>query len=33
VFLLRNGKEAARLVRPGNASVIRNALAQIDVAD
>jgi thioredoxin 1 len=32
VFMV-NGKETARLVRPGDASVIRNALEQIDVAD
>jgi thioredoxin 1 len=32
VFLNR-GMEIARLVRPGDASAIRQALAQIDVAD
>lgn len=32
VFLNR-GREIARLVRPGDASAIRQALAQIDVAD
>jgi thioredoxin 1 len=32
VFMV-NGKETARLVRPGDASAIRKALEQIDVAD
>ena len=32
VFLSR-GREITRLVRPGDASAIRQALAQIDVAD
>lgn len=33
LVFLRNGKEIARLVRPGTAGVIRQALAQIDHAD
>jgi thioredoxin 1 len=31
LVFLSGGREAARLVRPGNESVIREALAQIDV--
>lgn len=33
LVFLSNGKEIARLVRPGDAGAIRNALAQIDDAD
>jgi thioredoxin 1 len=33
LVFLSNGKETARLVRPGNAQAIREALAQIDVGD
>ena len=33
LVFLSNGREVARLVRPGDASAIRQALAQIDVAD
>ena len=33
LVFLRNGREAARVVRPSNVSAIRNALAEIDVAD
>jgi thioredoxin len=33
LIFLRNGKELARLVRPGSAGTIRQALAQIDVAE
>lgn len=32
LVFLNNGREIARLVRPGDASAIRQALAQIDVA-
>jgi thioredoxin 1 len=32
LIFLRNGKETARLVRPGDANAIRQALAQIDAA-
>jgi thioredoxin 1 len=32
LVFLRNGRETARLVRPVDASTIRNALAMIDVA-
>jgi thioredoxin 1 len=32
LVFLRDGKETARLVRPGDANVIRQALAQIDAA-
>jgi thioredoxin 1 len=32
LVFLRDGKETARLVRPGNADAIRLALAQIDAA-
>ena len=32
LVFLSGGREAARLVRPGNESVIREALAQIDVS-
>lgn len=32
LIFLRQGKEAARLVRPANASAIRQVLAQIDAA-
>ncbi|MEN3291084.1 MAG: thioredoxin 1 [Burkholderiales bacterium] len=33
LVFLNDGKEVARLVRPGNAGAIREALAQIDPAD
>ena len=33
LVFLRNGREIARLVRPGTAGVIRHALEQIDIAD
>ena len=33
LVFLRHGKETTRLVRPGNAEAIRQALAQIDVAN
>jgi thioredoxin len=33
LIFLRNGKELARLVRPGSAGAIRQALEQIDVAE
>jgi thioredoxin 1 len=33
LVFLRNGRETARLVRPGDANAIRDALAQIDLAD
>jgi thioredoxin 1 len=33
LVFIRNGKEIARLVRPGTAGVIRHALEQIDIAD
>jgi thioredoxin 1 len=33
LIFLRNGREIARLVRPGSAGVIRHALEQIDVAE
>src|SRR5438477_2629260 len=33
LIFLRDGKETARLVRPGAASAISNALAEIDAAD
>ena len=32
LVFLRNGRENARLVRPGDATVIADALAQIDIA-
>jgi thioredoxin 1 len=33
LVFLRNGRETARLVRPGDTNAIRDALAQIDLAD
>ena len=33
LVFLSNGRETARLVRPGDASAIRRALAQIDIAE
>ncbi|HEV8554084.1 MAG TPA: thioredoxin family protein [Casimicrobiaceae bacterium] len=33
LVFLSNGGETARLVRPGDASAIRRALAQIDIAE
>ena len=33
LVFLSNGQETARLVRPGDANVIRRALAQIDIAE
>jgi thioredoxin 1 len=33
LVFLSNGREIARLVRPGDASAIRSALAQIDTAE
>src|SRR4029450_2990791 len=33
LVFVRNGKEIARLVRPGSGGVIRQALEQIDVAE
>jgi thioredoxin 1 len=33
LVFLSNGRETTRLVRPGDASVIRRALAQIDIAE
>lgn len=33
LVFLSNGREAARLVRPDDASAIRGALEQIDIAD
>ena len=33
LVLLSNGRETARLVRPGDANEIRRALAQIDIAE
>ena len=33
LVFLRDGREVARLVRPGDAGAIRAALAQIDAAD
>ena len=33
LVFLRNGREIVRLVRPSDASAIRKALAEIDVAD
>jgi thioredoxin 1 len=33
LIFLRDGRETARLVRPGDANAIRNALAQIDFVD
>ena len=33
LVFLSNGRETARLVRPGDANAIRTALAQIDIAE
>jgi thioredoxin 1 len=33
LVFLRNGQETARLVRPGDASTIANALAKIDISE
>lgn len=33
LVFLSNGRETARLVRPGDANAIRRALAQIDIAE
>jgi thioredoxin 1 len=33
LVFLRNGQEAARLVRPGDAGTIASALAKIDIAE
>ena len=33
LVFLSNGRETARLVRPGDASAIRRAFAQIDIAE
>jgi thioredoxin 1 len=33
LVFLTNGRETARLVRPGDASAIRSALAQIEIAE
>jgi thioredoxin 1 len=33
LVFLRNGQETARLVRPGDASAIANAIAKIDIAE
>ncbi len=33
LVFLRNGREVARLVRPGDVNEIRSALAQIDMAE
>ena len=33
LVFLRNGQEAARLVRPGDAGAIANSLAEIDISE